>query len=271
VVATPTVIGSGPVPPTGVVGYFLNGTEQAMAGLSGGTPDRAVFTEAFPTSGDDIATAQYEGDTADDPSTSAPVTEPVAAGPAPTTLAVSPGSVASGKPYTLTATVTGFVVNPTGTVLFQQSTGPATSVALVPQAHGPDSVATLTVRAPDFATDLYWGATYSGDANYASSSSGVVTEAVAGSKEAPEVASISPTSGEAGTVVTITGSRLNGATKILFGTKAAKTFTCPSSTSCTAVAPKGVSGKVAVYVTTARGGRSDTNSNAVFTYLAKIP
>ncbi len=78
-------------------------------------------------------------------------------------------------------------------------------------------------------------------------------------KVLPAIKSISPTSGPVGTVVTITGSGLTGATKVTFDGKVA-TFTVKSSTEITATVPTGAAaGKIVV--TTAGG----TAASATFT------
>ncbi|HEX4171753.1 MAG TPA: IPT/TIG domain-containing protein [Acetobacteraceae bacterium] len=83
---------------------------------------------------------------------------------------------------------------------------------------------------------------------------------------APGVTSISPTSGPApgGAVVTITGTRLTGATAVKFGTTNATSFTVNSATSITATSPAGA-GTVDITVTTA-GGTSATSAADQFTY-----
>ncbi len=85
---------------------------------------------------------------------------------------------------------------------------------------------------------------------------------------APTVTSISPTAGPAtgGTVVTITGTNLSGASAVNFGGTAAATFTVNSATSITATSPAGV-GTVDVRVTTV-GGTSATSGADQFTFVA---
>jgi hypothetical protein len=72
----------------------------------------------------------------------------------------------------------------------------------------------------------------------------VITYSGTGRVPAPAVTRISPASGTAagGTRVTITGSNLSGVTAVRFGTKAARSFSCTSSTTCTAVGPAGTRG-----------------------------
>jgi hypothetical protein len=81
----------------------------------------------------------------------------------------------------------------------------------------------------------------------------------------PVVAGISPSSGFAGTMITITGTGFTGATGVSFGSTAASSFTVNSATQITATAPAG-SRTVDVKVTTPRG-TSATSSSDHFTYL----
>jgi YVTN family beta-propeller protein len=86
---------------------------------------------------------------------------------------------------------------------------------------------------------------------------------------APTVTALSPSSGSTGggTVVTITGTNLTGASAVRFGTAAATGFTVVSATQVTATAPAGAAGAVDVTVTTP-GGTSATGAADRYTYLA---
>ena len=68
-----------------------------------------------------------------------------------------------------------------------------------------------------------------------------------GSNE-PAITSFSPTTGIAGTVVTITGTNLNGVTSVTFGDSAAASFTYVNSTTVTAVVGTGATGPVSLVV-----------------------
>jgi len=70
----------------------------------------------------------------------------------------------------------------------------------------------------------------------------------------PAISSFSPTRGNAGTVVTITGTNLSGVTAVSFGGMAASSFTIVNSTTITAVVGNGNSGNVSV--STATGSTS---------------
>ncbi|MFJ9847021.1 IPT/TIG domain-containing protein [Kitasatospora sp. NPDC101155] len=78
----------------------------------------------------------------------------------------------------------------------------------------------------------------------------------------PVLASVSPVSGAAGSVVTLTGSGFTGATAVRFDAVAATSFTVVSATQITATVPAG-SGTVQVTVTTPGG----TSNGVAFTYV----
>ena len=83
----------------------------------------------------------------------------------------------------------------------------------------------------------------------------------------PAVTSIAPTSGPAagGTTVVITGTNLDSATAVTFGSAPATNLTANTATSVTATSPAGT-GTVDVTVTTA-GGTSAITANDKFTYV----
>jgi hypothetical protein len=84
---------------------------------------------------------------------------------------------------------------------------------------------------------------------------------------APAVASVSPSTGPeaGGTPVTITGTNLDGATSVKFGSTGAESFKVLSPTSIEAVSPNG-SGTAEVTVTTERG-TSTASADDQFSYL----
>jgi hypothetical protein len=86
---------------------------------------------------------------------------------------------------------------------------------------------------------------------------------------APTVTAVSPPTGPAvgGTPVTITGTNLNVATSVHFGTVSATPFTAVSGTQITVNAPAGSAGTVHVTVTSPYG-TSTTSSADQFTYVA---
>jgi len=104
-------------------------------------------------------------------------------------------------------------------------------------------------------------------------SSGTVTNSLSVTIDSPTavpiLTTVSPTSGttSGGTMVTITGTNLSGATAVDFGTRAATTFADVSATQITAVTPPAPAGVVAVTVTTP-SGTSSTGVTDEFTYQA---
>ncbi|MFF2143667.1 IPT/TIG domain-containing protein, partial [Kitasatospora sp. NPDC058190] len=77
----------------------------------------------------------------------------------------------------------------------------------------------------------------------------------------PVLASVSPVSGAAGSVVTLTGSGFTGATAVRFGAVAVTAYLVLSDTRIAATVPAG-SGTVQVTVTTPGG----TSNGVAFTY-----
>ena len=82
---------------------------------------------------------------------------------------------------------------------------------------------------------------------------------------APVVTAIRPTSGGAGTTVTVTGSGFTGATSVRFGASNASVMTVVSDTEITATSPAG-GGTVDVTVVTP-AGTSATSPADQFTYI----
>ncbi len=97
-----------------------------------------------------------------------------------------------------------------------------------------------------------------------SSTSTAFTFAYTGATALPAITSISPTSGTAGTTVTINGTNFSGATLVSFGgTLAVPSFV--SSTQIVVTAPSRAPGVVTVIVTTPNG--SSTSTAFTFTYM----
>jgi hypothetical protein len=92
-------------------------------------------------------------------------------------------------------------------------------------------------------------------------SGGNNTSVIRNNGDEPIVSSFTPTSGPAGSTVTITGSKFTGATAVSFGGTPATSFTVVNSTTITAVVGSGTTG--AISVTTARGTRASSSSFAL--------
>lgn len=88
-----------------------------------------------------------------------------------------------------------------------------------------------------------------------------------GGAPAPAITGVNPASGPdaGGTSVTISGTNLDNATSVTFGSAAAATFTVDDSTQITATTPPGTAGAVDVVVSTPGG---DDTSVGAFTYTA---
>ncbi|MFH9355696.1 IPT/TIG domain-containing protein, partial [Kitasatospora sp. NPDC017646] len=84
----------------------------------------------------------------------------------------------------------------------------------------------------------------------------------------PVIDSISPATGAAGSVVTLTGSGFSGVTAVRFGAVASSSFTVVSDTQITATVPAG-SGTVQVTVVAWRWGA--TSNGVAFTYAVAAP
>ena len=168
--ATVVVVGPGAGTPTGTVQFFNGATSLGSVPLSAGTA--SLTTSSLPVGGASI-TATYSGDANFVTSTSTPATVTIAAASTTTTLTVSNTNPGAFDAVTLTAAVTAVspaVGTPTGTVEFLAnglSLGTATLSA---------GQATLSVVLP-IGTDSIT-AVYSGDTNFATSTSAAVTATV---------------------------------------------------------------------------------------------
>jgi FG-GAP-like repeat/Secretion system C-terminal sorting domain/IPT/TIG domain len=84
------------------------------------------------------------------------------------------------------------------------------------------------------------------------------------SAAAPTVTSFSPTTGGAGTQVTITGTNLTGVDSVSFGGIAVKSFTVNSATTITAVTGNGATGSLIIDAPTGR------DTTGTFTFIASL-
>jgi IPT/TIG domain len=181
--------------------------------------------------------------------TASTTTTIVSATPAPAVTAISPasGTTAGGTPVTITGTgLSGATAVDFGTTAATAVSCTATSCTVTSPAGAAGTVnVTVTTpggTSPTSAADQY---TYIAP---------------------PAVTAISPASGPAagGTVVTITGTSLSGATAVDFGTTAATAVSC-TATSCNVTSPAGAAGIVDVTVTTPVG-TSAVSSAGRYTY-----
>jgi sugar lactone lactonase YvrE len=179
VVLTATVSDTTAVTPTGTVN-FLDGTtvigSAALGSSTAAGTAKAQFTAASLAVGSHSIAAAYFGDANVPASTSSAQTVIVSKAPTTTTLILSAPSIPVGHIETLTANVQGNgTTTPTGTVTFFDG---ATSLGSAPVSGGPTGVsASLPVSTLSVGTHSIT-ATYSGDPNYALSTSTAQTVTV---------------------------------------------------------------------------------------------
>jgi subtilase family serine protease len=167
--ATVTSLASGT--PTGTV-TFLDGITSLGTGALNGS-GMATFITSSLAVGSHSITAQYGGDTNFASSMSTALSQVVNGKPTATTLASSLNPSIGGQSVSFTATVTSTAGGtPTGTVTFSDGTTPLGAGAL-----NTSGVATLATSAPAVGAHLIT-ATYTGDANYAASTSSAVGQTV---------------------------------------------------------------------------------------------
>ncbi len=206
--ATPTSINSGqgvlltarvtPSTATGTVTFMDGGTAlgaavPVVAGVAGTT------TSALTTAGLHTITAVYSGDT-NFSGSSGSATVTVAAGltPTTTTLSVAPTSSNLGATVSLTASVA--PAGATGTVMFLDNGSPLGSSPLGSNGTASFSTSSLTAGTHSLS------AVYSGDTKFAGSSSGAVTETVAGKTNSTTSLTASPNPVASGQPVTLSAS-----------------------------------------------------------------
>ena len=156
----------------------------------------ATFTTSDLAPGSHSITATYDGDADYGQSTSAPVAQSVVVAMTKTTLTGTPNPSTFGQPVTLTATVLGVVIRPTGTITFRDGATVLGTAAL--DANG---VATLITSALGVGSHSIT-ATYEGDANFGMSTSAPVPLVVQADSTTTTVAS-SPNPSMVGQPVTL--------------------------------------------------------------------
>lgn len=177
--------------------------------------------------------------------------------PVPVITSVSPssGSTHGGQQVTITGT------DLTGATQVSFGLTPAESFNVV------SATQILATAAPESAGTVNITVTTAGGTS-ADSTADEFTYAVL----APTITGVNPSSGPTagGTSVVITGTHFSGATKVLFGTTAATSFTVVTPSEIIVTAPAGTAGSVDITVTTS-GGTSATSSADQFTYTVPAP
>jgi len=197
--------GSGTPAPSGSVTFFDGSTllGSPVALPTGGGPATLIISTL--TAGSHTLTAQYSGDTNYAPSSSNMVTQVVNLNTTAIGLSSSPNPSFAGQTVTFTSGISSTgspapgVPPPGGTVTFLEGGTPIASPVFLPTGGGPATLMISTLAAGSHTIT----AQYSGDNNYASSSSNSITQAV---NKTPTVIglSASATSSAAGQPITFT-------------------------------------------------------------------
>ncbi len=203
---TATVSHSGATAPTGTVTFFDGTTSLGSPNLPASGTVTFTTTATQLGGGSHSLTAFYSGDTKYDNSTSTAVNYTVNPAATATTLTVTPASPQTfGTPVTFTATITGTTggVLPTGTVTFMDGT--ATLASGIAVGGTAPIIATYTPTNSQFIGGTHSvTAVYSGDANYATSTSAAKSYTINALATTTSIASTPASSATFGTSVTFT-------------------------------------------------------------------
>ena len=170
VVISATVSNGGTQSPTGLVTFIEDSVSIGVGTLNANGV--ATISIPFLSAGSHTFVADYAGDGLDLASAAPPFTQVVQLRPTTDALSTSTTSLTGGQQLTLISVVrptsSAGSVNPTGTVTFMSG-----SITLATVPVDATGVATVTVLLPGTSANL--SSTYSGDANYATSSSSPAT------------------------------------------------------------------------------------------------
>ena len=233
--------------PTGTVTFYKGATSLGTATLTNGVASLAPL--ALPTGASSI-TAQYSGDSTFTSSTSPVTTVTVGLATTTTTVTFSPSNPVYGQSVVLTANITSTSTGadlPTGTVTFYNGTTLLGSAATVT-----NGVATLNLNILPVSATNSITAQYSGDSNYAASTSSAVTLPVSQSSSTTAV-NYFPSSPVASQNVTLTAT-----VSAVSPGAGAPTGTVQFFNGSTSLGTATISGGVASLVTSALG--TGTNS-----------
>jgi hypothetical protein len=169
---TASALPSGGATPTGSIVFSVDGSllPNGTIGLSSGV---ASYTTSLLSAGSHTITASYTGDTNTLAGNSNALTQVVNVAPTTTTLTTSNASVLLTTPVTFTATVAGVSTSiPTGSVVFKDGANVIGSGAV-------NSAGTATLTYASLTTGSHSiTAVYSGDTDYAGSTSAALTQAI---------------------------------------------------------------------------------------------
>jgi hypothetical protein len=160
--------------PTGTVTFYDGSTAIGTGTLGPGSPGTATFTTSSLSVGAHAITAVYSGDGNFTTSTSAGINQGVSQASTAISLASSANPSASGQSVTFTATLTVSSPGsgtPTGTVTFYNGT------AVLGTVNVSERIAIFTISSLSVGTHSI-KAVYSGDTNFKTSTSAVLTQTV---------------------------------------------------------------------------------------------
>ena len=169
VIFTATVTSSGGTP-TGTVTFMDGSTTLGMSTLNGS--GQATFATTVLTPGNHSITANYSGDANFSAGSSPVLTQTVNLGTSTTAVTSSANPSSFGQAVTFTATVSGLIIEPTGTVTFMD--GATTLGTGNLNASGQATFTTSTLSAGSHSIT----AVYGGDSYYNSSTSNLLTQTV---------------------------------------------------------------------------------------------
>jgi hypothetical protein len=194
VIFTATVTGAGGTP-TGTVTFMDGSTTLGTSALNGS--DQATFSTTVLTPDNHSITANYSGDTNFSASSSPTLTQTVNLGTSSTAVTSSANPSSFGQAVTFTATVSGLVVEPTGTVTFMDGATTLGTGNLNASGQATFTTSTLAVGSHSIS------AVYGGNSFYNSSTSNLLIQTVSQGASSTTVAS-SSNPAALGTSVTFT-------------------------------------------------------------------
>jgi hypothetical protein len=216
-------------PPSGTVTIMLDGVSEGTATVTSGSPATATLSFTVPTTGTHTLTATYSGDTNYSSSTTTSSVTINVSKSTPTVV-VTPATLSPGVGSTLQLTASisppsSGGTAPSGTVNFTLD-GTPVGTALV--TSGSPSTATLTINTPAIGSHTIQ-ASYSGDGNYNTASSSVVTINV-GRGSTTLTVTPATTSPLGGSTMLVTATLSTGSTALTTVPTGTITFTLDGST-----------------------------------------
>jgi len=212
-----------------------------------------------PGSGTQQVVAAYGGDTNFKASTSAATSLKAAVGTPAVSVAASPNPAPVGSAVTLTATVSGGGLTPTGNTTFNDNFGQLGTASLNTSGVASYTTSALTVGTYAITAD------YSGDPNYKSADSTPISLKVIPTNPVPLIGSISPAftyAGGAAFTLSVNGSSFTSASTVYWGSSSLATVYVSATKLTASVTAADITpaGKIAITVQTPAPGGGTSNS-----------